>query len=325
MDATQLHDDALVWDSHSGMVFHQDTDADDLLRYMDAGVGFVSLNAGFDVDGWMSCIKALAAYRAWIEEHAETCVMVRSTAEIRHARAQGKLAFAFDIEGMNALDGSMEMLSLYYALGVRQMTLAYNLNNAASGGCHDEDRGLTDFGRAIVGKMNEIGMVIDCAHVSYRSSMEAIELSDDPVVFSHANCRALADHERNIWDDQIKACAETGGLIGVTGIGLFLGSGRACVDTLVRHIDHIAELVGPAHICIGLDYAPRDDNLNETWNRNARVWPPSQYPDGANVGFMEPEAFPDITAALLGRGYGETDIRGILGENYLRLAERVWK
>ena len=136
------------------------------------------------------------------------------------------MAVTFDLEGMNALDGSVDMVSLYYALGVRQMLVAYNRNNQAGGGCHDTDAGLTAFGRAVISEMNRVGMLIDCSHCSYRTSMEAMELSRAPVIFSHSNARALHDHERNIRDEQARACAATGGVIGIVGLDAFLTKGR---------------------------------------------------------------------------------------------------
>ena len=139
----------------------------------------------------------------------------------------------FDIEGMGALNGAVSMVELYYRLGVRQMLIAYNLNNDAGGGCHDEDKGLTDFGRAVVREMNHVGMVLDCAHSGIKSGLEAMRLSTKPCIFSHANARALHDHERNIIDEQIKAVAATGGVVGVNGLNRFLGDGTAKVESMV--------------------------------------------------------------------------------------------
>jgi membrane dipeptidase len=225
---------------------------------------------------------------------------------------------------MNALNGDIGMVDLYYRLGVRQMLFAYNRNNLAGGGCHDEDIGLTDFGRAVIAEMNRLGMVVDCSHCSYRTSMEAIAASTAPVIFSHANARKVWDHERNIWDDQIKACAATGGVIGVTGVGRFLGPQGPTVEHLVEHIDHMVALVGPQHVGFGMDSVLKTHGTNDGLTRNRHFWPERQYPDGGS-GYVPPEAAPRLTQALLDRGYGEGDIRGILGENFLRVARQVWK
>ena len=133
------------------------------------------------------------------------------------------MAVAFDIEGAKALNDSIEMVRIYYELGVRQMLFAYNINNAAGGGCHDEDSGLTAFGRSVVSEMNDVGMMVDCSRCGYRTTLEIMENSRDPVVFSHSNARKLWDHERNICDEQAIRCANAGGVVGVNGISQFTG------------------------------------------------------------------------------------------------------
>ncbi len=151
--------------------------------------------------------------------------MIAGTAEdVRQAKRAGKLAVAFDLEGMNALNEDLGMVGLYYRLGVRQALFAYNLNNAAGGGCHDQDVGLTDFGRAVVQEMNRVGMLVDCSHSAYRTTMEAMEISNAPVVFSHSNPKAVWDHGRNIRDDPSSspsrrrpaACRATGRPAGIS-------------------------------------------------------------------------------------------------------------
>ncbi|CDX30568.1 Membrane dipeptidase [Mesorhizobium plurifarium] len=319
----ELPFDGLIWDAHSGIKFDDGREPPYLQRYIDAGVTVLTLNVGSDVSPWSECVKNLANFRAAVAARQNQCVIVHSEKEIRQAKADGKLGIVFDIEGMNSLDGSIDMLDVYYELGVRQMTLTYNKNNGAASGCHDSDQKLTDFGRDIVRRMNRVGMVIDCSHVSCRSSLDAMEISEDPVVFSHSNCRGICEHERNLFDEQIVTCAAKGGVTGVTGIGVFLGAVKPSIKAMLEHIDYKVELVGAEHVGIGLDYFPDTVGLSESWD--TKYWPPSQYPDGANLGFMDPEAFPQIADALSGRGYSDQDIRGIMGENFLRVAASVWK
>jgi len=157
---------------------------------------------------------------------------------------------------MNPLNGDINMLGVYHALGVRQMLFAYNLNNKAAGGCHDKDMGLTQFGREIVREMNRLGMLVDCSHAAYQTTMDIMTESDKPVVFSHSNPTAVCPHQRNIDDDQIKAYAKTGGVIGVNGMAIFLGSNNSDNDNLIRHIVYLNDLVGAEHIGIGFDYSP---------------------------------------------------------------------
>lgn len=324
-ERADFHRHALVWDNHAGFEFDQGNDLSHIYRWRDAGVNYLSLNAGYDVKPWELTISALSGYRAFVESDPQRLMLVRTTGDIDQAREAGKLAIGFDIEGMRALNEDVSMVGLYYELGVRQMLIAYNLNNAAGGGCHDEDIGLTQFGRSVVEEMNRVGMVVDCSHSSYRSSMEAMEMSSAPVMFSHSNSRVLHDHERNIKDDQIKACGATGGIVGITGIGAFLDPAGESVEALIRHIRYAADLIGADKVGIGLDYDISDDFLEDTVAPNDHFWPKRQYPSGMNIGFLAPEAFPRITSALLDSGFSEEETLGVLGGNFYRLAENVWR
>ena len=183
---------------------------------------------------------------------------------------------------MDALNGDVGMVDVYYRLGVRQMLFAYNRNNKAGGGCHDEDIGLTPFGRDVIREMNRVGMLVDCSHSGHRTTMEAMEASTAPVIFSHSNARRLCDHERNIRDDQIKGCAATGGVIAVTGVGRFLGPRGPVVEHLVEHIDYMVELVGPAHVGLGMDSVLQQKPPGSPFTGNRAYWPERQYPDSGS-------------------------------------------
>jgi membrane dipeptidase len=232
---------------------------------------------------------------------------------------------------MGALNGDLSLVELYYRLGVRQMAIAYNRNNDAGGGCHDDDRGLTDFGRAVIREMNRVGMVVDCAHSGIRSGLEAMRLSDKPCIFSHANARALRDHERNITDEQIKAVAATGGVVGVNGLNLYLGDGPSTAEGVVAHVDYIAKLVGVEHVGIALDCDPSgwsppppDQITKDEAALYEKYWPARQYPAGAKDDYLQPKAFPEIRDRLRATGYGEKSVRAIMGGNFMRVALDVW-
>ena len=323
--ADALYADAFVWDAHAGFESWPTTDLGNLAIWRDAGVDFLSVNVGYDVQRWTDTIRVLAAYRRWFEA-SEDFDLAGSVADVRAARAAGRMAVAFDLEGMNALDGSLDLLHLVHALGVRQILFAYNRNGIAGGGCHDDDAGLTDFGRAAVREMNALGILVDCSHCGYRTTMEAMELSSRPVIFSHSNPRALRDHERNIRDEQALACAATGGVVGVNGIGIFLGEDDIRTPTLADHVEYLLDLVGPAHVGIGLDYffeADVDASFQEALAGNKDFWPREQYPGGA-IRCAAPSQIRELAALLLARGRGEADVRAVLGGNFLRVAGEVW-
>lgn len=322
-DAVSAPTDLFIWDDHLGFDARIDADLDRLERWRTAGASFLSINVGYDVMPWHDAIRVLAVYRAWIEAHGDGYVLAASTTDVMRAREQRKIAVAFDLEGMVALDDRVEMIALYHRLGVRQIAFAYNRTNAFAGGCHDKDVGLTPLGRRALEEMNRLGILVDCSHTSLRSTMEAMERSRAPVVFSHSNPAAVWPHARNITDEQIVACATTGGVVGINGIGIFLGPNDASTATIVRHIDHVAELVGPRHVGIGLD-AAFGDETETLLLINTHFWPPGHGYGTSDFQVAVPEQIPEIAAALIDRGYAGSDVDDIMGGNFLRVATEAW-
>ncbi len=334
-DPRALYRDSLVWDDHGGFELLPDAPLDPLLRpWLEAGVGYLSINVYFDPRPWTRAIENIAALRRRLPEEAPYCRLVSTVAEVDQARRDGKIAVTFDIEGMNALDGRLDLVQLYYELGVRHMLFAYNRNNPAGSGCHDEDSGLTDFGRAAIDEMNRVGMVVDCSHSGFETTMAAMERSSAPVVFSHSNPRALVDHGRNITDDQIKACAATGGVIGINGINLFLGEEEASPGAVARHAAYVAELTAAAHVGISLDYAPDDEgedgatpgggSMAEAVARDRHFWPLDAGYDRP-ITFLDVRRLPEVAEELAAVGFDGEEIAGILGGNFRRVAQAVWK
>jgi membrane dipeptidase len=325
-DADRIYRDALVWDNHSGFDPQPHADLAQLQVWRDAGVDYLSIDVGYDVMDPATTLRSLAAYRRWLKARPDRFVLVGHPTEAWRAKREGKLAVTFDLEGMNALDGNLDMIEALRDLGVRQMLFAYNRNNLAGAGCHGDDTGLTPFGRDVVKEMNRVGMVVDCSHSGHRTTMEAMELSADPVIFSHSNAWALVPHGRNIRDDQIRACAATGGVVCVTGIGRFLG-GSTSAATIVDHIAYMADLAGPAHVGISLDFAFEVEGIGDLISAHPETWPPAEYPPGSGGphDFTPPSRLREIAAVMLERGFDELEVRGVLGENMLRLASRVWK
>jgi membrane dipeptidase len=321
----ELFQSSLVWDNHTCTTIHPNR-AESLTylrRHKAAGVDIVTLNVGFDAVPNENAIRLLADFRWWIRAHGSEFALIERASDIERARREGKLAVCFNLEGANCLYGQPSMVSLYYDLGVRWMLFAYNHTNALAGGCQDTDPGLTDLGRQVLTEMERVGMQVCCSHIGHQSAMEILARAKRPVIFSHANPRALWDHPRNIADEAIRACARTGGVIGINGIGIFLGNNDIRTETIVNHIDYVVQLVGPEHVGIGLDYAFDDEEVQTFVKAHPETWPPDRYPRGLLM--MEPERLPEIAVRLLARGYRASDVRNIMGGNHLRLAEQVWK
>ena len=319
--AQEIHDRALVWDTHACFPLKPNADLSELKRYKDSGVNFVSLNIGMDMDSFENVVQVLVGFRNHIAAHPDEFVLALSVKDILDAKESGRLAIAFDLEGSDPLLGNINLVSFYYDLGVRQMLLAYNKDNRASGGCMEGNIGLTDFGRDVIREMNRVGMVVDVTHMGYRATMEAFETSTAPVIFSHSNPKALREHARNISDEQIIACAKTGGVVGINGIGDFLGGTSS--ELIVENIEYVMNLVGPEHVGLGLDYVVDKQELIDYIEGHPDVFPTGKFKD--YLSFAEPEQFPEFTGLLYQKGYSEQIIGGILGGNFLRVAKEVWK
>jgi len=319
-------DGEVIWDAHSGFMPDPAADLDNLRIWRDAGVDYLSIDVGFDLLPWEKTVATLAAFRHWILARPSEYALVSSADEILAAKSAGRLAVTFDIEGMNALDGRIEMVEFYHHLGVRQILFAYNRNNLAGGGCHDEDIGLTAFGRQVIDEMNRLGMFVDVTHTGYRTTMDVMEYTDRPVIFSHSNPKALCGHGRNIADEQIRACARTGGIIGVVGLNRFLGENRTDSERLADHVEYLIDLAGPRHVGIGLDYAfPVEiEGIDTVIADNPQFWPKNEYPAGATT-YAAPAQMRELVEVLLRRGQPERTVHDVMGGNFMRLAREIWR
>jgi membrane dipeptidase len=326
LDARLVLGSSLVWDNHGCMPLRPRDEAflPQLERYRRGGVHIASLNVGFDAVPWDTSIRMLACFRRWLAARPADYLLVQTPEDIELARSSGRLGVVFDIEGGAALDGELALVQLYYDLGVRWMLIAYNRNNALGGGCQDDDPGLTPFGSEVLQEMQRVGMVACCSHTGLRTTLEVMERSTNPVIFSHSNPGGVWPHKRNITDEAIRACARTGGVVGINGIGLFLGPGDVTAARVAEHIDYVVQLVGAAHVGLGLDYVFDRQELDDCVLTNPQMFPPE---DGYSAGIrmVEPERVPEIVEALLVRGYSDSDVGLILGANNLRVARHVWK
>ena len=270
-------------------------------------------------------------------------VVAQTAADIRRAKRERKAALILAAQGGDFIGNKLHRVEAFHRLGLRMMLPAYNASNAICDGCLDRtDGGLTRFGELVVAECNRVGVLLDCTHVGRRATLEIIDSSSRPVVFSHSNAKALVDNPRNIDDEQIRACAARGGVIGLAPWGpLTLKKGKTAwppVDDFIDHIDHVAQLTGSTdHLGIGTDMSlgtypdhehdpwgePEQPDVSTTYGRliTADVRSPRRALDG----FSNYADMLNLIDRLGRRGYRDDDVRKILGENYLRLFEQVWK
>lgn len=325
--ARGLLDRSLVWDNHACMPLRPDDERflPELERVRASGGDMVSLNVGFGPQSLEEHFRMLAAFRRWLAQRTDQYVLVGKLADLDRARAEGKLGVAFDIEGMGPLDqGDYGLVQMFHDLGVRWMMIAYNRTNAVGAGCYEDTSRLTPHGRRVLAECKRVGMVVCVSHTGHDTARDVFEAADNPVIFSHSNPSAVHPHTRNIPDDLIRACAATGGVIGINGIGVFLGDNDDRPETVVRHIDHVAQLVGPDHVGIGLDYVFDAQELADYLATMRDTFPDDPTYDQV-MRMVGPEAFPAITEGLLKLGYADEDVAKILGLNWRRVAETVWR
>lgn len=319
----------IYWDAHACLPLHPRADLAPLERYRRAGVGYVSINVGMDMNPVPQVLAVIAGFRAQIAARADRYVLARHVTDVEAASVAGRLAVGFDLEGALPLQEQADMVALYRDLGVRQIHLAYNRNNSVADGCHDIERGLTALGRRIVAAINDAGVLMDCSHTGRRCSLEIMAASSAPVIFSHSNPAALVDHGRNVTDQQIRACAATGGVVCVSGVSIFVGSAAPTVRDVARHAAHVAERVGVEHAGIGLDIGFSEAGLPD-WGEGpldtGYWWPPAAgYDDAlARIAYAPVECWSELREELQRTGMSAAEAALVMGGNMARVARAVW-
>lgn len=331
LKAAKIYESSLVCDMALGFEPEIEVPSkwDLLPRYQTAKVNFISLAIAGEFTQLDTAIHYIARHRNIINNIADNYVIVKQAEDITQAANNNKLALTFWLQGTAPLGNDINMVDVYYQLGIRIMLLCYNTKNYVGDGCIERtNSGLSNFGIQLISRMNQIGMLIDCSHSGYKTSMEIMETSQTPVIFSHSNVYELCQHPRNIKDDQIKACANTGGIIGINGANQLLGENEPSPARFAEHIDYIAQLVGAEHVGLGLDLVYFQEILNNFFQNHSTTYP-ANYLKGKSparaLKSLQPEQLVEVVEYLLRKNYPETAIKNILGQNFLRVASSTWK
>ena len=278
--ALSLFESSLVWDDLMPWLPGVNDDGiDDILpRFNEVGVNFISLTlaAGAGLGSSInSTMHQIARVRREIQERSNWLTLASSVTEIREAQRKNKLAVNFNFQETLPFENCLDMIHIYYDLGVRQALLAYNQKNLVGDGCAERtDAGLSNYGVAVVKEMNRVGMLVDGSHSGYRTTMDAMEIGESPFIFSHSNPYAICPHYRSIKDDQIKACVQTGGVIGINGVGYWVGDINASTEAIFRCLDYTVELVGAEYVGLGFDYVKNLDGIIDAVRKAPLAWPP---------------------------------------------------
>ncbi|MDQ3811179.1 MAG: dipeptidase [Chloroflexota bacterium] len=269
-------------------------------------------------------VQVVDGLLAEIEACSQEATLVRTSGEIERARIDGKVAILLAFEGAEPLGHDLSALRLFYAVGLRMMSLTWSRRNAfGDGAWENESRGgLTRLGRHAVAEMDRLGIIVDVSHASDQTAWDVLEIARGPVVASHSNARALREHPRNVPDDLLRAVADRDGVIGVTAVPAFISGEPATIGAWVDHLEHVVSVAGPEHVGIGADFTQHLDELGGTLEISG--WSPDWGPPAAPfAGMASPEDLPGLTAELSRRGWSEADMARILHENFLRVFRAV--
>lgn len=279
-------------------------------------------------------LSNLGRWNRLFEDHADLIRPVETAADIRAARAEGRTAILFGLQNCSPIEDDIDMVALLKRLNVHIMQLSYNNQSLICAGCYeDRDPGISRFGRQVIAEMNRVGMVIDMSHSAEFSTLEAIRLSERPIVISHANPLFFRDARRNKSERVLTALADSGGLLGFSCYPFHLRNGADCtLEEFTEMIAHTVDLMGIEHVGIGTDLCQKQPLSVLEWMRNGRWSRVKDYGEGSpsNAAWPPPLSwlrsaadFPNIAAGLRERGFTADEVNRIMGLNWLHFLDHA--
>ena len=305
--------------------------AADLQKFKDSGINVFHIAVGVGGrDAYLSTLRFISAWNAFLANHDEGLMRVDSAADLERVNSSGKVGVLLGVQNSEHFQ-SPDDVDFFRSLGQRVSQLTYNSRNLIGNGSTERrDDGLSDFGVAIVGRMNKVGMAVDVSHCGDRTTLDAFEVSKKPVLITHSNCRALVPgHPRLKTDEAIKKMAASGGVMGITGVRMFVRSEEpTTIEHVLDHFDHVAKLVGVEHLGLGSDMdLDGYDDLPPEENKRLRAAYKDSYGFREKIdveGLDHPQRVFDLTEGLIRRKYSDQNIELILGGNFKRVLAQIW-
>lgn len=325
MGTAQLHREALVIDALTPLYV---LDEPYLQGLVEGGVdaGFLSIASP---QPWDEVLRRTDTALTKIERHP-MLKLATSAADIRNAKREGKIALVLITQAADMIEKDLKRVGILYRLGFRVLGICYTFANLLGCGCGElRDGGVTFLGKDFVAAVNELPLMLDVSHAGHQTSLDAAELARAPVV-THANAYAVTANDRNKKDDVLKVVTAKGGVVGLNALPSTVAPKGPSLNQMVDHVDYITGKFGMNSMGLGLDYVEgfkREGKILPQSVRNRTLRPDifGSVDDFLNQPYAKDlekiEKLPNLTAALLGRGYVQDQIRGILGENWLRTFE----
>ena len=302
----------------------------DFAVFRDSGISVYHIAVGTGgPNAYDETLRFLALWNGLIAHHSNWMTRIDSPQSLADIKKSGKLGILLGLQNSEHFRTPADV-DLFYSVGQRISLLTYNSRNLiGTGSTERTDSGISDFGVAIIQRMNKLGMAVDVAHCGEMTSIDACTISSQPVLITHANCKALDPHPRCKSDEAIKKMAATGGVMGITGVRMFVTAQEpTTINDVLNHYDHVAKLVGVEHVGVGSDidlygYDALPDPMRKALHAGYKASYAFRDKDDIE-GVNHPKRFYDIAQGLIGRGYSDNDIAGILGGNFQRVLTKIW-
>lgn len=300
--------------------------------------GITAVNLTCSGNDFASSVERIAGWMDRIERHPDAFQQVRTVADLRAAKANGRLGIVLGFQDTTPFEQDLAHIETFLHLGVKVTQLTYNVRNLVGDGCLEPaNGGLTRFGVQVVERMNELGMMVDLSHCGQRTTAEGIAVSSRPVAITHSGCNTIARHPRSKDDTELRAMADSGGVVGIY-LMPFLTPGRVPTRTdVLDHIEHAIQVCGEDHVGIGSDLSTTPiDGSDEYWSRHREfvagriergVAAPNEDPDILfTVEDLNSHRRMELIAeGLSDRGHSDERIAKVIGGNWVRLFSELWK
>ena len=305
----------------------------------DSGITAVNVTVSSGGPGHESfdgTVRELGYWTREIATHPETLVQVRNVSGIRAAKESGRLGLIFGFQDAAMLESDLDRIQLFHDFGVRVIQLTYNLRNELGDGCLEPgNAGLSRFGQAAIERMNDLGILVDLSHCGQQTTADAIRIGSGPVAVTHSGCNTVFEHPRNKRDEELRALAAKGGVIGIYMMPFLNASGPARLEHFLQHVEHAINVCGEDHVGVGSDNSITPTIANDAYRKQLADFAVIRQSRGIaapredEVLFVEelnlPRRMETIADALLARRHSETRIEKILGGNWLRIFETTWR
>jgi membrane dipeptidase len=305
--------------------------AADFQPYKESGINVFHPAVGMGgPNAYDSVLQFFASWNGFLANGQDYFMRIDSVADLKRVKQSGKLGIILGVQNSEQFRRPDDV-DFFRGLGQRVSQLTYNARNLIGNGSTERrDEGISDFGVAIIERMNKVGMAVDVSHCGDRTTLDAFEISKKPVLITHSNCRALVPgHPRLKTDEAIKKVGQAGSVMGITGVRMFVkGDEPTTVEHVLDHFDHVRKLIGPEHLGVGSDMDLYGyDAMPAELNKQLRADYKGSYSFREKIdieGLNHPKRIFDLTEGLIRRKYSDADVEGILGGNFERVLSQIW-